>query len=225
MVAIAAISGSVFADGSIDLTTWDSGNSIYYLMAGKPAGGSGFYAEVLAGPNQTVIRSTADNSAKFLIEPDGNFDGGFGYIPNVAPNSAVSITLRAWKGATSYDKASERASVSWIQEVGDNPAAPAFPRPAMLNIPTNLIIVPVNTAPPMPIVLTNSAMMENGEFKLSISNTPGLTITAFATTDLSLQLTNWTRLPNMVEVSSGQYELIDTEAAKNARRFYRLSLP
>lgn len=143
MAAVTVISGTVLADGYINLTTWDSGKPVYYLTSGTLAGGADFYAQVVAGPNNAPVVSTTDGKSVFNITSDGNIDNGTGLVLGVDPLASASVTFRAWKGAATYDAALERGAVTWNQNIGDNPAAPNAPTPASLNIPSSVTIVAV----------------------------------------------------------------------------------
>lgn len=139
VAAVTAISGSVFADGAVNLTTWDSGKPIFYLTDGSLAGGADFYAEVLSG-GAAIVSTTPGAGSKFSIDPDGNFDAGFGLATGVDPLGTTTLTLRAWKGAATYAEAAAKGEVSWSQAVGDNPAAPTLPNAVALNVPSSVII-------------------------------------------------------------------------------------
>jgi hypothetical protein len=147
--AISMISGSAFAIGAVDLTTYDAaggaGLPIYYLTSGSlPSGGSDFYAQVLY--NGTPIVSTTGTST-FAIASDGNFDGGYGDIPGTTDSQAnVSLTLRAWKGA-SWATATATGELTWNQTIGTDPGAPTTPSGLNLNIPSSLVLTPVVTTP------------------------------------------------------------------------------
>jgi len=79
--------------------------------------------------------------------------------------------------------------------------------------------------PTTPIALTEVARMGNGWFRFNFTNTPGATFTAWAATNVATPLNNWTRLGYIPETSVGKYQVIDTNAPANVRRFYRVSSP
>jgi len=81
------------------------------------------------------------------------------------------------------------------------------------------------TIPVPPIVLTDTAVFSNGAFQFGFTNTPGLSFTAYETTDLSVPLTNWTRLGGLAEISPGQFQFTDTQAVADLQRFYCVSSP
>jgi len=75
------------------------------------------------------------------------------------------------------------------------------------------------------ILLSNPMSLAGGAFQFSFTYTPGASSTVFATTDLTLPTTNWTTLGSATEVSSGQFQFTDTQAANFRSRFYRVSSP
>jgi outer membrane protein assembly factor BamB len=81
------------------------------------------------------------------------------------------------------------------------------------------------TVPVQPILLTNLSFSAGGAFQFGFTNTPGLSFTAFATTNVSLALSNWTRLGSVAEVSPGQFQFSDPQAALNSAQFYRIRSP
>jgi hypothetical protein len=81
------------------------------------------------------------------------------------------------------------------------------------------------TVPVPPIVLTNSTLLPGGAFQFGFTNVPGLSFTAFATTNVALPFANWTRLGAVAEVSSGQFQFTDPQGTNNLQRFYRVHSP
>jgi hypothetical protein len=79
--------------------------------------------------------------------------------------------------------------------------------------------------PTTTVLLTNAARLGNGSFKFRFTNTPGATFTAWASTNVTLRLSNWTALGYVPEVSPGQYQFTDAQVTNNARRYYRVSSP
>jgi hypothetical protein len=76
-----------------------------------------------------------------------------------------------------------------------------------------------------PIVLTNSTPLPGGAFQFGFTNVPGLSFTAFATTNVALPLTNWTQLGAVAEVSPGQFQFTDPQTTNTPQRFYRVRSP
>jgi WD40 repeat protein len=75
------------------------------------------------------------------------------------------------------------------------------------------------------IVLTNPVRMSNGSFQFSFQYTPGASTTVYGATDVSLPFASWTSLGSATEVSAGQFQFTDTQAATFSTRFYRVSSP
>lgn len=66
--------------------------------------------------------------------------------------------------------------------------------------------------------------LANGNFQLSFVNTPGISFTVLASTNLSVHLTNWTVLGTATESPAGQFQFTDTPAT-NGQRFYDVRSP
>jgi hypothetical protein len=81
------------------------------------------------------------------------------------------------------------------------------------------------SVPVSPINLTEPTMLPNGAFHFTFTNAPGVGFTAFCTTNAALPFTNWTRLGFVAEVSPGQFEFTDPQAANDGVRFYRVRSP
>ena len=81
------------------------------------------------------------------------------------------------------------------------------------------------TVPVPPIRLTNSTFLPDGAFQFSFTNVPGLSFTAFDSTNVALPFTHWTRLGAAAEVSPGQFQVTDPLATNSAQRFYRVRSP
>lgn len=79
--------------------------------------------------------------------------------------------------------------------------------------------------PVPPIVLTNWVLLPGGAFQFGFTNVPGLSFTAFATTNVTLGFTNWTELGAVSEVSPGQFQFTDTQATNTSQRYYRVRSP
>ncbi len=81
------------------------------------------------------------------------------------------------------------------------------------------------TVPVPPIMLTSLALLPGGAFQFGFTNAPGLSFTVFTTADVSVPLTNWTRLGSAMEISPGQFQVTDAAAPANQQRFYRVRSP
>ena len=81
------------------------------------------------------------------------------------------------------------------------------------------------TVPVSPIVLTNPVVLPGGTFQFGFTNVPGMSFTAYGTTNLVLAFTNWTWLGSATEISSGNFQFADSSEATNRWRFYRVTSP
>jgi hypothetical protein len=81
------------------------------------------------------------------------------------------------------------------------------------------------TVPVPPIVLKNSVLLRGGAFQFGFTNVPGLSFTAFATTNVTLGFTNWTRLGAVSEVAPGQFQCTYPQATNSPQRYYRVRSP
>ena len=81
------------------------------------------------------------------------------------------------------------------------------------------------TVPVPPIVLANLAVSPDNIFQFGFTNTPGLSFTAYGATNLTTPFSNWIRLGNVTEVSSGQFQFTDLSGAGNQEHFYRVTSP
>ncbi len=81
------------------------------------------------------------------------------------------------------------------------------------------------TVPVPPIVLTNATYQPGTGFQFSFTNTPGLSFTAFGTTNLALPFTNWPRLGTVPELAPGQFQFADPQTTNGPLRFYRVRAP
>jgi N-acetylneuraminic acid mutarotase len=75
------------------------------------------------------------------------------------------------------------------------------------------------------IKITNPTRLPGGAFQFGFNNTPGVSFTALATTNLSLSLSNWSVLGSVPEISPGMFQITDPQATNNAKRFYRVRSP
>jgi hypothetical protein len=76
-----------------------------------------------------------------------------------------------------------------------------------------------------PIILTGEILLPGGAFQFGFTNTPGMSFTALAATNLSLPLSNWSVLGSVPEISPGVYQFTDPSAANSRFRFYTVSSP
>jgi hypothetical protein len=129
---------------TINLNNYGTGaNPIFYGQQGTLAPMAGTFVELLAGT--TVVPDAVSGATQIPMSEDGMFFGGTGSVPGLAPSATTEFTLRAWRGATSYDTAVERGSATWSQATGswDSAAVPPAPPggPDMQN-PAVVIVIP-----------------------------------------------------------------------------------
>ena len=81
------------------------------------------------------------------------------------------------------------------------------------------------TVPVPPIILANPSLLPGGAFQFAFTNVPGLSFTAFGSTNAALPFAEWTRLGAVAEVSPGQFQFTDAQATNDSRQFYRVRSP
>jgi N-acetylneuraminic acid mutarotase len=77
----------------------------------------------------------------------------------------------------------------------------------------------------LPILLTSETKLPSGAFRFGFTNTPGVSFTALAATNLSLSLSNWTVLGSVTDSPPGEFQFTDLQATNSPRRFYRVRSP
>lgn len=85
-------------------------------------------------------------------------------------------------------------------------------------------VVKVQVARDLPVI-TDAAKQQDGSFQLQFANTPYVTHSVLATTDLTLPVASWTLIGTATEVSPGQFQFSDPQAGSFTRRFYRVTAP
>lgn len=162
IVATMLAAGSAFAQGAfgtISLNNYDSGKGIFLGNLNTPAP-AGTIVDVLSGASAsslTPVLSTGPGNPNRYVITAGDinangagtgsfFDYGTGITTGIAPSTSGTIVVRAWTGAATYDAATIRGSLQFTQTVGTNPAAPNLPSPAVLAMPSTLIMVPEPSA-------------------------------------------------------------------------------
>ncbi len=75
------------------------------------------------------------------------------------------------------------------------------------------------------IRLTDATRLPNGAFQFGFTNRPGGSFSVYAAADPSVPLTNWTALGGVPEISPGQFQFTDPQAAGSSMRFYRVLSP
>ena len=157
LIAVALVTaGSALAQGgfgTVSLNNYDSGKGIFSLNGNTPAP-AGTMVQLLGGPSTsslTVVSTATGTSSYTITAGDVNangagtgsfFDYGFGYVTGVPQTTTGFFQLQAWTGAATYQAAAIKGSLSWSQATGTNPPAPGLPAPAVLAMPSTLIMVP-----------------------------------------------------------------------------------
>lgn len=95
--------------------------------------------------------------------------------------------------------------------------------PANNDLSTGTAELYTTTVPTIRIL--NPTRLAGGVFQFSFTNTPGTGSTVLSTTNLGLPLANWTTLGSATEVSPGQFQFTDPQAANSSKRFYRVRSP
>jgi N-acetylneuraminic acid mutarotase len=89
---------------------------------------------------------------------------------------------------------------------------------------TGAVCLVQTTVPPAPI-LSGISVQPNGVFRFSFTNLPGAPFTVLTTSNLALQLSNWTAIGGLSEISPGQFQFTDPQPASASQRFYRVRSP
>jgi len=76
-----------------------------------------------------------------------------------------------------------------------------------------------------PITLVHPKTLPGGAFQFAFTGVPNRTNTMLATTDLALQLSNWTELGVVPEFAPGLFLFSDRQATNHPQRFYRIRSP
>jgi hypothetical protein len=74
-------------------------------------------------------------------------------------------------------------------------------------------------------VLTGAQVQSNGSFQFSFTNNAGVLLSVLATTNMTLPQSQWTTLGSATEVSPGQFQFSDPQAAASQQRFYVIRSP
>jgi hypothetical protein len=81
------------------------------------------------------------------------------------------------------------------------------------------------TLPVSPIVVTNLTLSSGAGVQFSFTNSVGMGFMALTSTNLSLPLTNWTRVGFVPELLPGQFQFTSAQANDNLPHFYRVHSP
>ncbi len=78
---------------------------------------------------------------------------------------------------------------------------------------------------PAPPRLTGPTVAANGSFQFAFTSKPATTFNVVAATNLAQPLNSWTTLAPPTEISPGVYQVSDSQAASQPRRFYSVRSP
>jgi hypothetical protein len=92
-------------------------------------------------------------------------------------------------------------------------------------IPSTGSVLNISVPVPTATTLTGTRRLTNGAFQFCFTNSVGALFGMLASTNPALPLSNWTALGGATEVSPGQFQFTDQQAANSARRFYRIRSP
>ena len=131
VLAVVSVSSKA-ADGTINLTNYDSNNPIFYNNTSTRLPVAGSFVQMLGGPTGgALVVLSGGGLTQFTLSEPGFFDGGFAVVPGVAEGGSGSFQIRAWRTAATFDTASEKGSSAvYANPVGTNPPLPAPPVPA-----------------------------------------------------------------------------------------------
>jgi len=136
----------------------------------------------------------------------------------VGTNSATASSPGTWPSET-LSLSSERPFNSVVIHYDAKP--PTCQDWGPIFLADNMAI----TLAPPEIVLTNPVMPVPGAFQFAFTNTPGRRFSVFSTTNLSMSFSNWSPLGGVTELSPGQFQFTDPQAATSPNRFYRVRSP
>ncbi|HEX5399321.1 MAG TPA: kelch repeat-containing protein [Verrucomicrobiae bacterium] len=83
----------------------------------------------------------------------------------------------------------------------------------------------VGSVTTLPIVLQPLPTFTGGAFEFNFTAASGQSFTVWATTNIEAPFNSWRSLGAVTEVTPGQYQYSDSQAASLARRFYRVTSP
>ena len=92
-------------------------------------------------------------------------------------------------------------------------------------IPSTGSVLNVSVPLPTGTTLTDAKRLTNGACQFCFTNSVGALFGVLASTNPTLPLSNWTALGGATEVSPGQFQFTDPQAANTPCRFYRLRTP
>ena len=153
-VMLAILPPMACADATVRLNNYDSLMPVYWREVGKLASGDDFYVEVFGGPLGSAwngllpITPVGATSPIIKLKEPGYFDAGIGVFPypyGVLDNRPVTLGVRGWYGAPTFEEGSfwfnsgltpvwNQLAGSWDPKSGLAPTGPslAMPRPLVI---------------------------------------------------------------------------------------------
>ena len=102
---------------AVNLDNYAANHAIYYQTLGNPAAGPDFYVQILGGPDANSLQPIArlaQTQSIFTIgtgdNPPGFFGDSVGIVPGVVPRATAVFQVHAWRGALTFDMATERVA-------------------------------------------------------------------------------------------------------------------
>jgi hypothetical protein len=79
-----------------------------------------------------------------------------------------------------------------------------------------------SSAVSLPLVIGTASRTGNGAFQILFTNSPGVSFSVLATTNVALPLANWLLLGAPTEITPGSYEFIDSQTTNVLSKFYQV---
>jgi hypothetical protein len=163
------------------------------------------------------------------LNPSGNISGGFQGTNNFLTGNPLLAPLGNYGGAmqTMLPLAGSPVINHGADVVAQFLSTDQRGRPRLSGGHIDIGAVEAQVAT-TPSLLKDAAWSFAGgvkSFQFAFTNFPGADFTTLASTNLALPLTNWTVLGNAIELSSGQYQFMDSAATNSPQLFYRVVSP
>ncbi len=160
----------------------------------------------------------------------GSLTGAFNIIPT---SSSISPALIVSTNNPLLGALGDNGGLTWTHALppnspaidgGDPGGAAAEDQRGLRRIALGTIDIGAFELQPVSPILSLS-IDSNRVTELTFTNFNAASFTVLVTSDLQVQLNEWSNLTSAVEVSPGQYEFTDPDAAFHSNRFYRVTSP